>query len=117
MDLTPFDTRWPAAIRSLLPVVVERDALLVWLQLYPLAVANLARRETDRADFERYYQLRGRYRLSEIADTSASFCPAIATGRPSKPRCPPNPVTISPPSSGRSPAAMRPSSPSPPSCS
>ena len=75
MDLTPFDTRWPAAIRSLLPEVVERDALLIWLQLYPLAVANLARQETDRADFERYYQLRGRYRLSEIADTSASFLP------------------------------------------
>ena len=75
MDLTKFDNQWPAAIAAILPQVVEGDALLIWLQLYPLSVFQLAEQETDRADFERYYQLRGRYRLSEIADTSSSFLP------------------------------------------
>jgi ferredoxin len=75
MDLTKFDTQWPAAIAAILPEAIEADALLIWLQLYPLSLFQLAKQETDRADFERYYQLRGRYRLSEIADTSSSFLP------------------------------------------
>lgn len=75
MDLAIFDSLWRSAIERLLPEVdaVDRDALLIWLQLYPLTVARLAAVDPNRAEFERYYQLRGRYLLAENADTSHQF--------------------------------------------
>ena len=75
MDLATFDSEWRSAIERLRPEIhaVDRDALLIWLQLYPLTVARLAAADANRAEFERYYQLRGRYLLAESADTSHQF--------------------------------------------
>ena len=75
MNLANCDSQWRSVIERLLPEVhpVDRDALLIWLQLYALKVARLAAADANRAEFERYYQLRGRYLLAENADTSHQF--------------------------------------------
>lgn len=76
MDLRTLDSQWPKAVKSLLADVhpVDRDALLIWLQLFPLSIWRLWAEDTgERAEFERYYQLRGRYRLADVADSSHEF--------------------------------------------
>lgn len=73
--LSRFDQDWAAALQTLSPEMhpVDRDACLLWFQFFPLTLFELHQRAPDRAAFERFYQLRGSYRLSEIADTSHRF--------------------------------------------
>jgi ferredoxin len=63
-----FDSAWPAALHELAPEVhsVDRDALLIWFQIHPLGLLELAA-------LEQFYQLRGAYRLADVAQTSHRF--------------------------------------------
>lgn len=74
--LLAWDGQWKTAIAAILPSVhpVDREPLLVWLQMYPLAFAQLAQENSqDEAGFRQHFQVRGRFRLAEQADQSHTF--------------------------------------------
>lgn len=73
--LTRFDAHWPATLRELADEMhpVDRDACFIWFQFFPLGLDQLLRAVPDRSTLEGFYQLRGTYRLAEVADTSHWF--------------------------------------------
>ena len=69
------DSVWPATLAALTPEMhpVDREAVRIWFSFYPLAFHEVVERESGQKDFAAIYQVRGIYRLSEMADTSHRF--------------------------------------------
>lgn len=76
LDLAPFDGHWPATVKKLLPEIhpVDQTACLIWFQLFPMVLHELSVSEAaNRTRLERYFQLRGAYRLVDQPDRSHQF--------------------------------------------
>ena len=73
--LQPFDADWPIALNELSAEMnpVDRDACLLWFQFFPLGLHNLLEATPDHTLLHTFYQFKGTYRLSEIADKSHRF--------------------------------------------
>ena len=70
--LIEFDSDWAHALHELAPGIhpVDRDALAIWFQFHPLGLLELSGEAAVR---EQFYQLRGSYRLADVAQTSHHF--------------------------------------------
>jgi ferredoxin len=74
-DLVPFDSSWAAALHELSPEIhpVDRDAVLIWFQFYPLGLLEVTSFAGRQEGIEEFYQLQGYFGAGEVADSSHSF--------------------------------------------
>lgn len=70
-----FDADWVPLLERLAPEFhpVDRDGLRIWFQMWPLFLHRLVEGSSDGVEVERFYQLKGSYRLSDLPDTSHRF--------------------------------------------
>ncbi len=73
--LAQFDNDWLPALAELAPDFhpVDSDAVWIWFQFYPLSLLFLTATDETKERLEAFYQLRGAYRLADVAQTSHNF--------------------------------------------
>jgi ferredoxin len=77
--LAKWDGHWAGLLERIAPELhaVDRDGVKIWFEMWPLVLHQLvegtAERPVDGAEVERFYQLKGQYRLKDLPDTSHRY--------------------------------------------